>query len=158
MKIENLITESYTDKKLEWDGNPSLGWHKSWPNTTFYYGTPLTNVKNCLREGIHPINKNDDVIVSVEPNTAFAQAALSLQINESIINAPWCDRAVIQLSIPQKYLKGHKLVIENDINTRLSNNRLYENWDKSDVEYYALINVRMPMFIPPEYIIGYMVR
>lgn len=157
MKIDNLINEAYNDKKMDWNGNPSLGWHSRNAFNTFYYGTSLSNVKTCLRDGIHSKIKNGDVILSVEPNTAFAQAGLSLQINETKINTSWNDRAVIQLSIPNKYLKGHRLIIENG-KDRLTNRELYENWGKSDVEYYALINVRIPMFIPPEYITGYMVR
>ena len=46
-------------------------------------------------------------------------------------------------------------LIENDIQSRFTNKELYERWGKSDVEYYALIEVRIPEYIPVEFIKGY---
>lgn len=156
MKIDNLVEESLRNRKMNWNGNPDIGCHANGTSLTLYYGTSLSNVKNCLREGIVPVD--DYVLFAAEPNTALSHAAMATQVGSSRINAPYNKRAVLEVSIPLDFLQGKSIISENDQHDRFTDKKLYESWGKSDAEYYALINILVPSHIPVEYIKGYMVR
>ena len=59
------------------------------------------------------------------------------------------------VDLPQGFTTKNPIFTEND---KVTNKELYEGWGKSDVEYYALVEVFVPKYIPVNYIKGYMVK
>jgi hypothetical protein len=151
MKIDELITEEVAKRRLDWTNSPKIGWVLE--NNTFklYYGTSQENLHTILKEGIQ---SEDDgyVTCALEPHTAFAQARIKDRENSAVV--------VIEMSRSQREKMTRELKESISIVpgcTDLTKD-LYEEWAKSDVEFYALAEVFIPVCIPAECIKGYMVK
>lgn len=153
MKFDHIIDESVNSKVLEWIDNPTIGWIADADPMRFYYGVPAAKVKQILRDGIFA-GSDGHVLVSAEPYSALAHSQMrSLLVEGMMFNDK--ESVVFVVEFPRNYLSKRHLLIENDIQFRFTNKELYERWGKSDVEYYALIEVRIPEYIPVEFIKGY---
>jgi len=153
MKFDQIIDETINSKILGWTNNPSIGWIADSELMRFYYGTNTMNIKKILTDGIYA---EDDgyVLLAAEPYSALAHS----QMRSSIVEGMMFDDSndiVIIVEFPRNYLSKKHLLIENDRMERFTDKELYENWGKSDVEYYALIEVKVPEYVPVEFIKGY---
>lgn len=146
MKFDNLVQIDVKEKILEWEDNPSIGWFLDSDIMKFYYSASSNEVENILSEGIYA--EDEFVKLYAEPYTASSFSRIKSKTKDSVI---------FVIEMPQQYLirKNYTLVIENDDNEQFSNKELYEKWDKSDVEYYALIEINVPNHIPLKFIKGY---
>lgn len=157
MKIDQIVKEDVSVRRLKWTNNPTIGWIREGQLCRLYYGTPLNKVKAILREGIFA---GDDgyILCAAEPNTAYSHAAMRILMSESKYNTVsiTTNRAVFVVDVPRLFLKT--AVIENDQYNRFTTRKLYESWGKSDVEYYALIGVKVQSHIPVRHLKGYMVK
>lgn len=147
MIFNEIVKEEIKLKKLDWNNNPVIGDIKNSKTVSLYYGTHTSNIRNVFREGIYAGN-DGYVLCSLEPHTAFAYAAMSNTIQESAV--PSQDRMVFKITVPYNFVSNN-IVVNN-------NNGDYTDWGKSDVEYYALNEVRVLNHIPVEFIEGYMTK
>lgn len=155
MKIEHVINEIYDTSQKSWNGNPTIGWYNDNLNYRLYYGTHISKVKENIKEGFN--SRHDDILFAFEPNTALVHAAMRIHNSLGRLDLDINKRAVIEVVVPRDYLHDN-IIIENDINNRLHTKKIYEQWGKSDVEFYAFVNVKIPTHIPPDFINGYMVK
>lgn len=153
MKFDQIIDEAVNSRVIGWNNNPSIGWIAGSDLMHFYYGTDVTKVKQILRDGIYA---GDDgyVLLAAEPYSALAHSQMRSQLIEGMMFDD-NDDIIIVVEFPRNYLAKKHLLVENDSAGRFTNKELYENWGKSDVEYYALIEVRVPEYVPVEFIKGY---
>ncbi len=154
MKFDHIIDETANSRVVGWIDNPNIGWISDADPMRFYYGAPATKVKQILRDGIFA---SDDgyVLLSAEPHSSLAYAKMRTPLTEDIMFSDEEQSVVFIVEFPRNYLAKRHLLVENDKQSRFTNKELYEEWGKSDVEYYALIEVRVPEYIPVEFIKGY---
>lgn len=155
MKINSLVNVAVKNKKILWDNDPKIGWVDESDIITLYYGTIQSNVAKILREGIYA-GEDGHVLCSLEPNTAVIHSTMRSLISESGRSFSMVDTPVVfKINFPYSFYS--KMVVFEDPNERMDK-EIYESWGKSDVEYYAFINIGVPNHIPVEYIKGYMVK
>ena len=157
MKFDNIIDESVKNRTIKWNDNPKIGWISESDSMCFYYGTQSQNIKKILKNGIHAGN-DGYILMAAEPHTALAHSRMRALIMEDKLFSELDDRVVFFVEFPREYLSNKHIFVKNDYESRFTNNELYETWGKSDVEYYALIEVHVPEYVPIEFIKGYMVR
>ncbi len=150
MKFSELLNNSVMDKKMKWEDDPKIGWFMESDPITLYYGTQQNNIDAILEQGILA-DSSGYVTCAIEPYTAFSQGSL---LTESISKQ---KRVVFVIEMPLEFSKNNPIVVENGYE-KLENGELYEEWGKSDVEYYALIEAKISKLIPVNFIKGYMVR
>lgn len=153
MKINQLIEQEVKNRKLKWNNRPDIGWLIESDTIRLYYGTDIRNTKKIFKEGIYA-NTDGYVLCAAEPNTAQLHSVIrilseSKQTDHSISNN---QKAIFIVDVPKKYT--------NQINSeaRLYDKELYESWGKSDIEYYALVDVKIKNHIPVDWIKGYMIQ
>ena len=113
-----------------------------------------------MKEGIYA-GSDGYVLCAAEPNTAYLHAAMRCMLRENkydSFSVPSKTRAIFVLDVPLRYLNEKHLLAEGDKAEYLKNKELYEEWGKSDVEYYSLIDVKIPEHIPVDFVKGYMIR
>lgn len=154
MRFSNIVTETVNTKKLDWVRNPKIGFVAESTRTRLYYGCDTSKLKKIFREGIYG---SDDgyIMCSAEPYTALSHATMRQALTESLDDN---SRAVVVVDVPLSFFNDREIVVENDRHRRFTNTKLYEEWGKSDCEYYALINVMVPDHIPVQWIRGYMTK
>lgn len=155
MKFDSIVNETISNKVLGWAENPSIGWIADSNLMRFYYGTHQSKIKKVLRDGIYAAD-DGYVLLAAEPYTAITHAHMRSPLKESRIFPNKDELVVFVVDVPKQYLLKKHLVVENDKQSRFTNKKLYEKWGKSDVEYYALIDVLIPEYIPNRFIKGYM--
>lgn len=171
---KDLITQAKekfpSKKKYKWNGNPKIGWWKDRNSIILYHGTNVNNLLGILESGIYAPKEGPTagwVSLALEPNTSWGYASMG---GESAFRAagskarhvPNEERIVFVMKFPVSYLEKH---IEKDFrgNVVYTRNRLtdkseYEAWKKSDQEYYAMTELRIPKHVDEKFIIGYMVK
>ena len=113
-----------------------------------YYGTSENEVANILENGIYA-DESGYVKCALEPYTAHYHAMPLLETYDKD------NRVVFVIDIPTNHSTNNPLYIESGPST---DKDLYESWGKSDVEFYALVDVTTPKHIPISCIKGYMVK
>ena len=154
---------------------PDIGWWLDKPIVTFYHGTHIRNVPWVLKNGLVAPESGPTagrVSLAIEPYTGRGYASMSGGGGESEfrsagakpVSTPMKDRAVFVLQIPQSYFvpkmdpsRGNM----GDDRDKLTNKDRYLQWHnagKTDIEYYAITEVQLPKAVPPEFIVGYMIK
>lgn len=147
MKLSELKVIA-DDKKLEWNADPKLGWFMESDPLTLYYGAQKKEVEAILENGIFA-DDSGFVTCAFEPYTAYSQGAV---LTESIDQQ---ERVVFIIEMPLAYNEKHPVFVEDD---KIVNKELYEEWGKSDSEYYALVEAKVAKLIPINFIKGYMIK
>ena len=148
MKISQLVTEHVKAKKLDWIEDPVIGWFMESDPVRVYYGANESDVADILENGIYA-DENGYVKCALEPYTAHHHA---MPLTETYDKD---NRVVFVIDIPTNHTTHNPLYIKDQAAT---NKDLYESWGKSDVEFYALVDVESPKHIPVSYIKGYMIK
>lgn len=168
--LKALRTEFPEKKKFAWAGNPKIGWWADRNSVIFYHGTHHTNVAGILKSGLFAPSSGPTanwVSLALEPNTAFGYASMGGESGFRAAGAkaqtvPPKDRVVLVMKIPVSYmLKNMEKDFRGNVTAtrdKLTNKSEYEAWTKSDQEYYALTELRLPKKVDPKFIIGYMVK
>ena len=146
MKINDIIKERVEVKKIDWNSDPDIGWFLETDPCRIYYGTDINDVETILEKGIFA---DDDGYVkcAMEPHTAHYHATpLTESVDDNV-------RVIFVVDIPQDFSTANPLYTEFD-----KEKDLYENWGKSDVEFYALTDIYVPKHIPAKFIKGYMIK
>lgn len=158
-----------------WRGNPQIGWWEDQTPLILYHGTHQSKIQDILKSKLVAPTQGptaDWVSLALEPNTAFGYASMRggesafRAAGSKAINVPSHERAVLILSFPggkEQLLKlgMDQTVRGNDPQARekLLNKNLYNKWKsmgKSDQEYYALTELRLPKQVDRKYIVGVM--
>lgn len=172
ISIPQLINKT---KQLRWNGNPKIGWWLDNDPVTFYHGTHINNIIGILKDGIYAPKSGPTagfVSLALEPNTSFAYASMSGAGGESGFrgagqaarHTPKEERVVFVLEIPQSYFKSRMAPARGAMDVereKLTNKEKYDAWvktKKSDQEYYAITEIRLPKHVPAKYIVGYMLK
>ena len=170
IRFKKLLIEGL--KKIAWDKMPKIGWWLDNKTITFYHGTHKRNLDFIEKNGIIAPTEGPTagwVSLALEPNTAFGYAAMSGLGGESgfraagakVTSTPPKDRIIFKLEIP-KSMVLKKMAPERgamqSTKMRLKDPDEYKKWGKSDIEYYALTEIRFPKKVDKKYIKGYMVK
>lgn len=157
-------------KKFKWNGTPTIGWWADRQSLIMYHGTHYSNLSGILSSGIYAPKSGPTanwVSMALEPNTAFGYASMGGEsgfraAGAKAVTVPPSERVVLVAKFPISFVEKH---MEKDYrgNVAYTRNRLidkneYDNWKKSDQEYYALTEIRFPKVVEPKYLIGYMVK
>jgi hypothetical protein len=145
MKSSEFFEQQLKFKKMAWVSDPSIGWFMNADPVRLYYGAPTSQLKSIFENGIYA-NDAGYVVCALDPYTANYHVPLTE--NED-------RRAIVVIDIPSSYTKNRPFYIESK---KITDKDLYESWGKSDVEFYALADVEVPLHIPNKYIKGYMVK
>lgn len=162
-------------RQIKWNGNPTIGWWLDNNPVTFYHGTHIRNKDGILKDGIFAPESGPTagyVSLALEPNTSFAYASMSGAGGESgfrgagqkATSTPPKERIVFVLHIPQSYFKTRMAPARGAMDverTKLTTKSRYETWaktGKTDQEYYAITEIRLPKHVPAKYIVGYMLK
>lgn len=173
MRIIEILNEKVNYKP--WSGNPNIGWWEDQKPLTLYHGTHQSKIEDILKSKLVAPSEGPTahwVSLALEPNTAFGYA--SMRGGESAfraagakaIHVPAEERAVLILSFPG----GKEQLLQMGMDTRirgndpiakekLLNRDLYEKWKaqgKTDQEYYALTELRLPKELDRKFIVGVM--
>jgi hypothetical protein len=151
---------------------PKIGWWLDKKIVTFYHGTHKSNLPYIEKTGILAPREGPTaglVSIALEPNTSHGYAAMSGAGGESafraagasVKNVPHADRITFILAIPQSYFFPRMAPQRGNVSSekdKLTNKNRYDKEiknGKSDVEYYALTEIRLPNSIPLQYIKSY---
>ncbi len=163
-----FINESIN--KLPFDKNPKIGWWLDNDPITFYHGTHINNLSFIIKNGIVAPKEGstkDWVSLALEPFTGRGYASMSgvggetafRSAGKSVKTTPMKDRIVFVVKLPKKLVLSkmapERGAMQSTIN-KLKDKSEYESWSRTDMEYYALTEIRMPKIIKPKYIKGYM--
>ena len=148
MKSFDLFETLIYTKKIDWESDPFIGWFMESNPFRVYYGAHIDEAANILENGIFA-DDGGYIKCALEPYTAYYQA---MPLTESYDND---KRVVFVIEIPAEYSTKNPVYTED---IRVTDKELYENWGKSDAEYYALAEVGIPKHISIGYIKGYMVK
>lgn len=169
MRYQEIIKEKAN--KRPWNGNPTIGWWLDNDPVTFYHGTHETRLEDVFEHGlIAPTTgpTKDWVSLALEPNTGHGYA--SMTGGESSFRAagararhvPQEERIVFVLQISQSYFLQKMAPMRGAVEEykeKLTDRNLYEAWKeqgKTDQEYYAITEIRLPKSVPVNFIVGYM--
>lgn len=170
LRFRELILEGI--KKTSWTKMPMIGWWLDNDPITFYHGTHVRNLEFIEKNGIIAPTSGPTagwVSLALEPNTAFGYASMSGAGGESGFRAagaspvatPPSERIVFELLIPKSIVISRMAPERGAMQStknRLKDKEEYENWTRSDVEYYALTEIRMPKKVAKKFIKSYMVK
>lgn len=167
--FKTLLFEVY--KKIQWNGEPEIGWWEDSNIIRLYHGTHIRNLDNIFKYGLTKKDPHTGMIsLALEPNTAYGYASMSGVGGESefrkagnkVINTPQHERAIFVFDIPLVWIKQHmdKNLGGNIGQARdhMKNKKLYDNWKYDDQSYYALAEFRVNTEVPPKFIVGYMIK
>ena len=150
MKRFKLLIEGI--KKISWNKMPKIGWWLDSNIITFYHGTHFRNLEFIEKNGILAPTSGPTagwVSLALTNTTAFGYAAMSGAGGESgfrsaggkVTSTPPAERIIFKLEIPKKFVQS-KMAPERgamqSTKNRLKDKREYDNWTRSDIEYYAL--------------------
>ena len=160
-------------KKVTMSRFPKIGWWLDHDPVTFYHGTHEKHVKSIIKTGLRAPSEGSTagwVSLAIEPNTGHGYAAMSGEGGESgfrnagkkAVNVPHSERATLIIQIPQSdFMKkmaaerGAMQSTKNRLKDKEEYDRLVTNGRMSDVEYYALTEIRYPLIVPAKYIKAY---
>lgn len=168
MRYNELYEEA---SELPWNSNPSIGW--IWDNNpiTFYHGTHISNLDKVLQHGLIAPSEGPTagwVSLALEPNTSKGYASMSggessfRKAGGNAFHVPISKRIILVLQIPKEYVLNHMAGARGNMDSerdKLKNKNRYKQWiasGKSDQEYYALTEIRLPDMVPATFIIGWM--
>jgi len=166
MKARNLLLLLEYIKQQKFNPSPKIGWWLDNDPITFYHGTHIRNKEYVEKEGL--MSSEGWVSLALEPNTAFGYASMSgvggeKNFRKSTTKVEYVkpkDRIVFVVRLP-KSLILKKMAPERgamqSTKTKLVNKSEYEGWKKSDQEYYALTEIRIPK-VEPKYIVGFEIK
>jgi hypothetical protein len=171
MKLFSDMLLEANIKKKSWDKNPKIGWWLDNKKITAYHGTHINNIDWVVQNGLKaPTEGYTAGIVSLamEPNTAWGYASMSGAGGEveSLRNAGAAvkstshkERVVFILEFPKSFLLKHISAIDyRTSQDKLSNKELYDEWTKTDQEYYMMTELKFKGTVDPKFIKGYMTK
>lgn len=163
------LYEFTSPPKLTWPKTLNIGWWQEQNKLTMYHGTNKANFQLIAENGLTKKDPNTGMIsLAFEPNTAQGYASMYggeaqfRAVGAKAVHVPLSDRIVFAFEIPMDWLKS-RMDPKLGGNTppekaKLLNKELYEKFDKSDIEYYALTEIRVNTEVPSSFIIGYMTK
>lgn len=173
-----LLTEGKIKKK-PFDKNPKIGWWLDNDPIRFYHGTHIRNIEYVEENGLLAPTSGDTanwISLALEPHTAHGYASMSgaggetaykssadgsFRSSTNIKTTDKKERVVFIVELP-KSLVLSKMAKERgamqSTKNRLKDRQEFEDWKKTDQEYYALTEIRMPKKIDTKYIKGYMTK
>jgi len=167
MKIRELF-ESSNPMQLPWNGNAPIGWWQDNKVMRMYHGTNLDFVPSIAKEGLTRLDAKTGMIsFAFEPFTARAFAVMGgearfLASKSKALVVPENKRAVLIFDLPREFVFK---VIDRDFHgndpehkERLIDKSVYENWTRSDQQYYQLCEMRLESVIPASMMAGYMIK
>lgn len=170
-KFSEVLNEAKKLKKLPFDKNPKIGWWLDQGKTLrFYHGTHMQNTEWVEKNGLLAPTEGSTagwISLALEPHTAHGYAAMSGAGGETQFRAAGAkaeitgqkERVVFVIELPKamvlKNMAAERGAMQSTKN-RLKDKAEYDAWTKTDQEYYALTEIRMPDRIDPKYIKGYM--
>ena len=167
--FKEFLTEGKLKKK-PFDKNPKIGWWLDNDPIRFYHGTHMKNTEWVEQNGLLAPTEGSTagwISLALEPNTAHGYAAMSGAGGETQFRAAGAkasvtkqnERVVFIIELPKamvlKKMAAERGAMQSTKN-RLKDKAEYDAWTKTDQEYYALTEIRMPDKIDPKYIKGYM--
>lgn len=171
-RLENMEKNSIDEASvMPFNKNPTIGWWLDQDPITFYHGTHKDRVDDILRSGLRaPVEGPTAgwVSLALEPSTARGYA--SMHGGESSFrkaggkaqHIPMQDRRVLVIQIPKEEVLSKMAAARGNMDNerdKLTNEERYRKWvasGKTDQEYYALTEIRMPKEVPSKYIKGWM--
>lgn len=156
---------------MPWKVPTSIGWWLDNDPITFYHGTHVDNLEWVLEHGLVAPKEGPTagwVSLALEPFTGRGYAAMSGMGGESSFRAagnkakstPMNQRVVFVLKIPKafvlKNMAPERGAMQSTKN-RLKDKQEYLDWKRTDTEYYALTEIRLPKKVDKKFIVGYMI-
>lgn len=164
------MTYSVMLERFPWDGSPAIGWWKDQDPVTFYHGTNIANLDRISRMGILSPSVGSTagwVSLALEPNTSHGYASMTggeTNFRSAGMKArtlPEQERAVLIVSCPMAWVIDNmdpRLRGNTDRRTKLLDKAEYDAFEGADSEYYQLTEIRVRDSVPPEMVIGYMIK
>ena len=158
--------------KQPFNKNPDIGWWLDNNPIRFYHGTHKDNLDFITKNGILAPKEGSTagwISLALDPNTAFGYAAMSGMGGETafrsagkkVKSTPPKERIVFIVELPKAMVLSSMAPERGAMQSTknlLKDKSIYDKYTKSDQEYYALTEIRMPKKIDPKYIKGYMVK
>ena len=173
MRLFEFIVENQS-RQLAWQGNPNIGWWEDQDVLRLYHGTHVRNVDSVLANGLTRKDPTTGMIsLALEPNTAYGYASMSGTGGEASFRAagskvehtPQQERAVFVLDVPMTWIRQHyDPNLSGNIGQakeHMRSKEKYVEWMKKyndDQSYYALAELRVRTAVPPNFIVGYMIK
>lgn len=149
--------------------HPKIGWWLDNDPVTFYHGTHKNNLSFISKNGIVAPTSGPTahwVSLALEPNTAHGYASMGGEsgfraAGAKAVLVPHNERITFVLKIPQHHflpIMAPARGAMEDIRDKLENKARYLAWSdsgRSDQEYYAITEIRLPISVSPKFIVGY---
>jgi hypothetical protein len=163
LSFNKFLTES---KKLPWIKNPEIGWWRDSDPLRVYHGTHKDNLESVLKNGLNQKDKDTGKIsLALDPFTAFGYAAMSggessfRKAGEKAVTTSIEDRVVVIFEIPMEWiLEFYDETLSGNVGiakVHLKDKEIYDKWNKTDKEYYAVTELRVKQVVPKKFIVGY---
>lgn len=167
-KLLNSLNEV---SEVPFNRNPKIGW--IWDNDpiTFYHGTHFSRLNDILQHGLKAPTDGPTagwVSLALEPSTGRGYASMHggetsfRKAGSKAQHVPMQDRRVLVLQIPKNYVLKYMAPARGNMDNerdKLTNEERYRKWiasGKTDQEYYALTEIRLPKKVPAKFIKGWM--
>ena len=153
--------------------NPKIGWWLDQDPIIFYHGTHYSRLDDILKNGLKAPTEGPTagwVSLALEPSTASGYASMHggessfRKAGEKAQHVPMQDRRILVIQIPKNYVLQHMAPARGNMDNerdKLTNEERYRKWaesGKTDQEYYALTEIRLPKEVPGSFIKGWMKR
>lgn len=169
--IQNVRRDYSNIKKIKWTNNPKIGWWEDRTSLIMFHGTHYSNLPKILESGIFAPSSGPTagwVSMAFDPFTSFGYA--SMTGGESNFRAaggkartakPY-ERCILVCKFPMTWVKqnmNEKLTGNMpQMRKHLTDKNLYDNWKKTDHEYYMACELQFPTKIDKKFIVGYMFK
>ena len=169
MRYHQILREGAN--QIPWNGNPTIGWWLDNDPVTFYHGTHISRLEGVLENGLRAPTEGATagwVSLALEPNTGHGYASMTggetafRAAGAQARSVPHGERITFVLQIPQSHFLQKMAPMRGGVQEykdKLTDRKLYEAWKdqgKTDQEYYAVTEIRLPDPVPAKFIVGYM--
>ncbi len=173
MRYRDLLESSLFEAvgEIPWNKNPKIGWIWDQDPITFYHGTHYSRLEAVLENGLKAPETGPTagwVSLALDPHTGAGYAAMHggessfRAAGAKAVHVPMKDRRILVLKIPRDYVLQHMAPARGNManeRDKLENKERYLKWvasGKTDQEYYAITEIRLPKVVPPQFIVGWM--
>lgn len=134
-------------RKFPWNRNPKINWWLDNDTIRFYQSVDLSNLSVIDKVGLkaaHGGPESGNVALYLDPYSAKSDSKE--------------EQAILIIDLPFRWMLMHMSKVMDGDRKRLTEKGSYEQWTRTDHEYYKGAMVRIKNVVPRRFVTGFMVK